>query len=233
MPFVVDLTIKLEKQPIDCNVNCPLCQSLKISEFHRDKRRPYFQCDDCHLVFVPPEFYHTPAEERAEYERHQNDPNNPGYRRFLSRLFDPLVVQLKPGDKGLDFGCSPGPTLSIMFEEAGFPVSLYDPFFAPDRSVLIEQGYDFITATEVLEHLHDPRGNLDALWNCLKPSGVLGIMTKWVIDQAAFSRWHYIQDPTHVCFFSRETLAWLADFWQAKHQCIEPDVALFWKGFDA
>ena len=28
--------------------------------------------------------------------------------------------------------------------------------------------------------------------------------------KAAFSRWHYKQDPTHVSFFSRETFTWLA-----------------------
>lgn len=35
-------------------------------------------------------------------------------------------------------------------------------------------------------------------------------MTKMVIDQAAFGNWHYKLDPTHVCFFSRETFLWWA-----------------------
>ena len=40
-------------------------------------------------------------------------------------------------------------------------------------------------------------------------------MTKRVRDKDAFSKWHYIQDPTHVCFWSETTFQWIADQWQA------------------
>ncbi|GIS59730.1 MAG: hypothetical protein CM1200mP2_19550 [Planctomycetaceae bacterium] len=36
-----------------------------------------------------------------------------------------------------------------------------------------------------------PGEELDRLWGCLSPGGVLGIMTKRVLDHEAFSRWHY------------------------------------------
>ena len=49
-------------------------------------------------------------------------------------------------------------------------MEIFDPFYAPDSKVL-EQQYDFITTTEVLEHLHHPRSELDQLWSCLKPRG--------------------------------------------------------------
>jgi hypothetical protein len=35
-------------------------------------------------------------------------------------------------------------------------------------------------------------------------------MTKRVTSQQAFARWHYINDPTHVCFFSEATFRWWA-----------------------
>ncbi len=116
-----------------------------------------------------------------------------------------------------------------QFEEAGFPMTLYDPFFAPNHEVLTPRTYDFVTATEVVEHLHHPQQALETLWACLKPGGLLGIMTKQVIDKAMFSRWHYKQDPTHVCFFSQDTFAWLANQWLAKYQLIGRDVILFSK----
>jgi 2-polyprenyl-3-methyl-5-hydroxy-6-metoxy-1,4-benzoquinol methylase len=215
--------------PSQTPVICPLCRSDNITRFHRDAHRPYLRCGRCRLVFVPPENRLTRERERAEYERHQNSPADTGYRRFLSRLFRPLCAELQPGVRGLDFGCGPGPTLSVMFEEAGFPVTLYDPFFYPDRSVLTANTYDFITATEVLEHLHRPAEDLDRLWACLKPGGVLGVMTKRVIDQAAFARWHYIRDVTHVCFYAEETFAWFCERWGAGVRLIEPDVALILK----
>ena len=210
-------------------IACPLCTAETVTPFHQDKDRSYCRCSRCHIVFVPPQFYLSLEQERTHYEHHENSPTDMGYRQFLGRLFDPLQAQLPPAAAGLDFGCGPGPTLSVMFQESGFHVSLYDPFFAPDRSVLTDETYDFITATEVVEHLHHPKQAFKTLWACLKPGGLLGIMTKQVIDQAMFSRWHYTQDPTHVCFFSQETFAWLASQWQAKYQFIGQDVVLFSK----
>ena len=116
-----------------------------------------------------------------------------------------------------------------MFTEAGHTMRIYDPFYAPDTTPF-QQQYDFITTSEVAEHLHQPRQELDRLWSCLKPHGVLGIMTKRVEERDAFSRWHYKNDPTHVCFFSTETFAWLADYWGAELTVCGRDVVVFRKG---
>lgn len=182
----------------------------------------------CDLVYVPPA-YHLPARaEKAEYDLHQNSPQDTGYRRFLSRIFKPMRARLAPASHGLDFGCGPGPTLSVMFEEAGHDMTLYDPFYAPDAAAL-QQQYDFITASEVVEHLRRPQRELDRLWACLRGGGTLGIMTKLVLDRTAFSRWHYKNDLTHVCFWSRATFAWLAVRWRAKLHFAYKDVVLLHK----
>lgn len=206
-----------------------MCNASDARSFHQDKRREYCQCPNCHLVFVLPEHHLPAAQEKAEYDLHENRPDDPNYRRFLRRLFDPMLQRVKPGSRGLDFGSGPGPTLSLMFTEAGHAMSIYDPFYAPDRSVL-ESQYDFITATEVVEHLHCPQRELDRLWSCLKPGGTLGIMTKLVLDQEAFKRWHYKNDLTHVCFFSRPCFNWLSAEWQAELLFAAPDVILLGKG---
>ncbi|UYG06534.1 class I SAM-dependent methyltransferase [Halomonas sp. M4R1S46] len=189
--------------------SCPLCASPETAPYHRDARRDYRACRECALVFVPAHQRLAPADEKAVYDRHQNSPDDAGYRRFLSRLFDPLVARLAPGARGLDFGAGPGPTLSVMFEEAGHPMAIYDPFYAPDTRVL-ERTYDFITATEVVEHLFAPGRELERLVERLAPGGWLGLMTKRVSTPEAFAGWHYILDPTHVCFFSEATFTWLA-----------------------
>jgi len=106
---------------------------------------------------------------------------------------------------------------------------IYDPYYAPDTEWL-QQQYDFITASEVVEHLRQPRVELDRLWSCLKPNGVIGIMTKRVLGRDAFSRWHYKNDLTHVCFFSTETFVWLADYWGAELTVVGNDVVVFRKG---
>lgn len=207
---------------------CPLCGASATGPYHRDRRRDYLACGRCALVFVPAHQHLSAAAEKAEYDLHRNDPTDAGYRRFLSRLATPLLARLPAGSRGLDFGCGPGPALARMLEEAGHRVTLYDRFYADDPAVLVGQ-YDFITATEVAEHLRDPGPELERLWGLLRPGGVLGLMTKLVIDLEAFSRWHYKNDQTHVCFFSRDTFAWLAARWGAALTIHGQDVILLEK----
>ena len=191
------------------STQCPLCNTTGGSFFFADKRRDYLRCTHCALVYVPPRFYLNTAAERAEYDKHENHIEDPGYRRFLSRLFIPLNDALQPASRGLDFGCGPGPALAEMLREAGHQMALYDPFYACDKAVLAEK-YAFVTATEVVEHMHLPGKDLSLIWDMLAVNGVLGVMTKLVSNLLAFSTWHYKNDPTHVCFFSRETWQWWA-----------------------
>jgi hypothetical protein len=127
----------------------------------------------------PAEQHISADEEKARYDQHNNHPDDPDYRAFLSRIFVPMQQRLNPGSCGLDFGSGPGPTLSLMFEEAGHRMTIYDHFYAPTSSTL-DQPYDFITATEVVEHLHRPGLELERLWSLLNPSGLLGVMTQLV-----------------------------------------------------
>ena len=209
------------------NIRCTLCNS-PAQHYCEDKFREYLQCMTCGLVFVPPKYFLSAQDEKIQYNFHENDPADIGYRKFLSRISIPMTEFLKAEAHGLDFGSGPGPTLSLMFDELGYKMEIYDPLYATDESVLDNQ-YDFITATEVVEHFHNPIQTLNKMWDCLKPGGYLGIMTKLVIDQTAFTSWHYKNDPTHVCFFSTKTFDWLTNHWQAKIVFKENDVIILHK----
>lgn len=214
------------------SMSCPLCGATGAAAYHHDRFRSYRQCNICGLVFVPPDERLSAVDEKSYYDQHENELDDPGYRRFLSRLAHPLLERLTPGASGLDFGCGPGPAMACMLRAAGMHVDLYDPFYSPDTSVLNQQ-YDFITCTEVLEHLHRPGAELDRLFAMLKPSGWLGIMTKRVRDQKAFGNWHYIRDPTHVVFLSEASLTWIADHWRADLELPADDIALMHKRIPA
>jgi hypothetical protein len=208
--------------------NCPLCQQEKVQFFLADAKRDYWRCQNCCLIYVPKSFHLHPRDEKNHYDLHQNNPNDQGYRRFLGRLFEPLVKRLAPTASGLDFGCGPGPTLSVMFAEKGHSVRLYDLYYARDMQAL-NQYYDFITATEVVEHLSAPGDVLNQVWSLINPGGYLGVMTKLALDKEAFRRWHYKNDPTHISFFSVATFNWLGQQWGAVPEFIGDDVILFRK----
>lgn len=215
-------------EPKNDNIFCPLCSSLNTGLFFRDNKRRYMKCRHCCLIFVPEPYWLSRKQEKAVYDRHQNDPSDSGYRRFLSRLSKPLAERIQPGQKGLDFGCGPGPTLSVMLEEEGHLVTLYDPFYHNQVSVF-DQTYDFITSTEVVEHLHTPAQTFDTMFGMLRPGGWLGLMTKLATDKEAFTKWHYIRDMTHVCFYSRPTFSYLAERFNVGLTIIGADVILLKK----
>lgn len=189
--------------------DCPVCRLGSARAFADVDGRDYGRCLRCGATFLDPSQHPGPAEERAVYEQHRNDPGDPGYRRFLARLAGPLLARLAPGSRGLDYGCGPGPALAAMLHEAGHRVALYDPFFRPDAGVLSET-YDFVTCTEVAEHFHRPAEELDRLGRLLRPGGWLGVMTCFQTDDAAFAGWHYRRDPTHVVFYREATFRRIA-----------------------
>lgn len=205
--------------------HCPLCKCDDVAHYHQDARRDYLRCGNCALVFVPPAFHLSRKAEQAEYDLHQNAVNDLGYRQFLSRLAIPLLQRLPDAASGLDFGCGNAPALADMLRQAGCEVALYDTFYAPEESVL-DARYDFICATEVVEHLHQPGRELQRLWSMLKPEGWLGVMTKLVKSHDAFVSWHYKRDPTHVCFFSEDTWVWWAQEFGVRLERIGADVII-------
>lgn len=205
---------------------CPLCATVSAHGIEHASGRQCFVCSTCALVHVAREHRLDRAGEAAHYGTHENSPDDPHYRSFLDRLLLPLVARLSPGAQGLDFGSGPGPTLSVMFEERGFPMQIYDPFFAPDQAVLQRQ-FDFVSCSETVEHFFDPAAEFARFDRLVRPGGWLAIMTMITPELSQFRQWHYPRDPTHVCFYAHDTMRWIADRhgWQLEVPCA--NVALF------
>ncbi|EPY28376.1 2-polyprenyl-3-methyl-5-hydroxy-6-metoxy-1,4-benzoquinol methylase [Strigomonas culicis] len=200
-------------------LSCPLCPCGEGAVFHKDRLRVYYKCPICSLIFVDPQNYVSEEAEKEEYCLHENNIEDDGYRAFLSRAAQPVFdFFAESEDKriGLDFGCGPAPVLASILtsNDTKFSVVNYDKYFFPATQEDIfshDNQYDFITSTEVVEHLHSPGTVLKSLWRVLKPGGILVIMTKRAEGSVAkFQNWHYIRDKTHVCFFSDATFEWIA-----------------------
>ena len=123
---------------------CPVCEQGSLLKFRVVNTQRYLRCDVCQATVMDASCRLSPEQERDIYQLHDKDPSDAGYRKFLSKLTEPLLERLPPGASGLDFGCGPGPALAQMLEAEGMDVSLYDPYFYSSTSVL-DQTYDFIT----------------------------------------------------------------------------------------
>ena len=151
---------------------------------------------------------------------------DPRYLAFLDRLADPLAARLAPGARGLDYGSGPAPGMATLFERRGFHMRSWDPLFECDRSAL-DGAYDFLTCSEVLEHIPHPNDALDRMARLLPRGGWLGIMTQFRRDDADFARWWYRRDPTHVCFYSERTMRWIGERRGWPVEVPAPNVTLF------
>ena len=227
------------------SIPCPLCDHSTVAHYHTDKKRDYLQCQRCELVFVPPAFHLSSENEKAEYDKHDNQLDDPGYLKFLSRIAKPIISQTVGPEYSdtfgsgqvsnfaskasqiqlLDFGCGPGPALASEFDRLGFEVSLYDIYYQNDATVLDKQ-YDVVVSTEVVEHFNSPKASIEQLVKLVKPGGLLAIMTKLVINPERFSQWHYKNDPTHISFFSQATFEYLANQYQLNVSFVGNDVIL-------
>ncbi|MDP8254935.1 MAG: class I SAM-dependent methyltransferase [Candidatus Alcyoniella australis] len=140
---------------------------------------------------------------------HQNDSSDPGHRKFLSKLVDPLLARLEPAQSGLDYGSGPDSTLAAMLREAGHRMKLYDPFFHPDPAALAAK-YELVVCSETIEHFHRPDEEFARFDALLRPGGWLGLSTCLIDETQDFANWHFRRDPTHVVFYAELTLRWIA-----------------------
>ena len=189
---------------------CIVCRTPGADAFFADGERNYFRCGTCGARFLDPCSFPSADAERTQYDRHENDLADAGYRRFLSRVSEPLLDRLQAGCEGLDYGCGPGPALAAMLEEAGHSVALF--LTRSTRQTARCWSGPMISShvrksPNIFMIRHASFARLDGL---LKPGGWLAVMTCFHIDDARFANWYYRLDPTHVVFYREETMRWLA-----------------------
>lgn len=207
---------------------CTLCSSKNIDFFSKDKKREYFKCANCGIITVPEKYHLSKIDEKSRYDKHVNTPEDKRYIEFLSRVIKPTLEYVSPESYGLDFGCGPGPVLKKLFSKYKLHLEEYDLYYNDNRE-LLNKYWDFIIATEVIEHLKDPLQVITKLWNILKPGAPLVLMTHLYNEHIHFPSWYYKGDPTHICFFSKETFIYLSNKFDAEIYFIDKDIIILKK----
>jgi len=165
-------------------------------------------CDACGGIYCHDRRYPDREQEKARYETHNNNVNDPRYNKFVAPLVSAVLQEFSPQDTGLDFGAGTGPVISKLLKDEDFNIVQYDPFFH-NRPELLYGKYNYIVCCEVIEHFHSPEKEFRLLRNLLKPKGTIYCMTHVYSPDINFADWYYKNDPTHVFIYQRKTLEWI------------------------
>ncbi len=185
-------------------MGCILCGGTGVGPFFADRRRTFVHCPQCDLVFVPRAQLLGPTEERARYAQHHNTAADPAYLRYIDGCIAELRRLPLEGARILDFGCGEHAVMAARLRSLGLECTAYDPLYGLGAHALAGT-YDVVAAVEVMEHLREPRQEIERLVACLGLHGRLFVRTLLRSEDAPFCTWWYKNDPTHVNFFSEET----------------------------
>ena len=188
-------------------IECRLCSST-AGHFKTIKVKKYYLCPVCGAVMLASDNFISAEDEKKRYMAHNNDVDDPGYRKFVGPVVASVKAKFGVEHKGLDFGAGPGPVIAKLLKDDGYDIRLYDPFFHNDPAAL-ESAYDYIVCCEVMEHFARPAEEFGRLRRLLKKNGKLFCMTCIYHSGIDFDNWHYKNDTTHTFFYSLETLEWI------------------------
>lgn len=194
--------------------SCPICFSEQFEIFSSDKDRSYCLCQNCSLIFVPRSELINEESEKKRYDFHEADT---GYESYLTKIAEQVAAELSRSSTGLDFGCGKTKILATKLNELNHQVESYDYYFHRDES-LLNQKYDFLILSEVIEHLREPREMMEKLSGLLNEKGKIFIKTKFYPEKkSVFDSWFYKRDITHIQFFSNRSMEKLQEILSLKN----------------
>ena len=215
---------------------CPTCCATTYHEELRKDHMVIVRCDACQLVYVNPTFdeeHYRAVYSSVEYQGVMRDLGikSHDYRvdRFGKERVSLMAEHLDLSDDitpaYLDVGCSTGFVVEAAVQEGwratgidlnpsaieygrqrGLDLrstSLEDECFEPES-------FDAVSLFDVLEHLLDPRGTVDAAIRLLRPGGILFL---YVPNYDSASRFllganaHFIWPTHHLNYYTPSTLS--------------------------
>lgn len=227
---------RVTKREVPCN----LCGSTSNTElyadelgdevpplhhgFSEDTSRTYriVKCNKCGLIFTNP----MPA--LGEHYTNTVDDvyvESTPQRRKTSKHAVKVLARHKPSGRLLDIGCNTGVFLDAAaerYEVEGIELSEWSADMASERHKVhrrpigelhLEQQFDVITMWAVIEHIEDPRAELQCVYDALAPGGIAAFYTgdiDSVLARIMGKRWWFFIGM-HLFFFSRRTLTLLLE----------------------
>lgn len=185
---------------------CPLCNSNNDKALNI-RNRTYFLCNNCDLLFMAPQDHLDKQQELERYLKHQNNYEDEKYKNFLLEIAKPCFKYINKNSLCLDYGSGQQKNMERLFNDHGFKMESYDPYFYP---IKLQEHYDLIVCNEVYEHFYKPAFDISNICKMLGPESVLAVGTNLKDDSIDLSSWHYLSDQTHVSIYSKKTFEYIA-----------------------
>jgi len=214
-----------------CTGHCPNCGPVALSPLFEKKGRQFWRCDGCDVRLQWP--LPTARELEAYYEREFAEGM---YATFTAAeemkvmTAEQRLKELSPwvpmSGRWLDVGCANGVLVEAAAKRgiaaSGVELSTHavaqgvarglDLAAGMLEDLPVEMKYDCITAYDVLEHVLDPRGFLQAVTERLKPGGyaVLSLPNvASIFAKVMGSRWWFYIPEEHLHYFTPATVSQL------------------------
>ena len=193
-----------------------------------------YRCATCKLIFVAPipetsaliynEEYFDGATHGFGYVNYDEDkePMIPVFEEYLRLIMESL------GRTGtlLDVGAATGFFVRLAinrgFKAEGIELSTHAASRAQARGLPVRGGtladvegrFDCITMLDVIEHVPDPKREIEKVATLLPPGGILVINTPdagSLFARALGKRWHLLVPPEHLFYFNRDNMQHLLE----------------------
>lgn len=208
---------------------CPACGGRGHDLFIIHHGMKLFSCRACRTVHLHPR--PTPADVTALYSDAYGNASESYFAKVekklrRSRRRIAALARIKSGGRFLDIGCNGGFMVEAArergFEAYGLdidPISIdyARKHYPANRFVLAPledyapqaPRFDLIYCSEVIEHLADPGGFIDRVFELLAPGGLLFLTTPdishWRRDRDV-TRWDGFCPPSHCVYFTPRSL---------------------------
>lgn len=209
---------------------CPLCQKTQNHLFYEEKKRPFYRCEHCSLVFVPEAYHISPEEEKKRYDQHQNNTESQlfdGYKKWMLEFWTWMKLLGFEG-KICDYGSGPHPILSELARLEGINIISYDLYYAPESKASLVD-LDLLILSEVVEHFRNPYQEWNDLKKMVKTGGRICIRTSLWNEETRWKDWAYARDNTHINFYHQKTFDYLAQTFHWERLRLEKDKIEFRK----
>lgn len=213
---------------------CPVCGSKTHTPVFSKNGYNVVRCVGCSLIYVSPtpsDAALTAHYQNTAYFEGESEQGYADYSQmekalipFFNRRLSVLAEYFPDSGRLLDFGCAAGYFLKIAravgWEISGVELSqemansaeklLGIPIIGDISSLPVAHPFDAITLWEVIEHLPRPLETLREFYARLRPNGAVMLSTPntahWQAQRAP-DRWAGYRPPSHLLYFTPETLS--------------------------